>query len=87
MLGAEPPTTLVLADNLAMALEARWELSEAARIFREALEVQQRVLGPEHRTLWRQLATWPACSRPKESSTSTTTAARHERLRQSQSAW
>ena len=40
---ATPP-----ASNLGHVLDSQGELSEAARIFRETLEVQRRVLGTEH---------------------------------------
>ena len=48
MLGAERPDTLTSANNLARVLHAQGEFSAAARILRETLEVQRRVLGAEH---------------------------------------
>ena len=48
MLGAEHPKTLTLATNHAGVLEAQGELSEAARINRETLELKRCVLAAEH---------------------------------------
>ena len=60
MLGVEHPSTLLAASNLAYILSEQGELSEAARMYRETLEVSRRVLGMEHpRTL--SSATGLAC--------------------------
>ena len=42
VLGAEHPSTLASANNLASVLDNKGELSKAGQIFREALEVRPR---------------------------------------------
>jgi hypothetical protein len=48
VLGAEHPSTLTSANNLAKSLSGQGKHADAERIQREVLEVQKRVLGPEH---------------------------------------
>jgi hypothetical protein len=48
MLGAEHPSTLTSAGNLAAALARRGKYTEAEAIEREMLGVLKRVLGAEH---------------------------------------
>ena len=48
VLGAEHPSTLTSASNLAMSLAAQGKYAEAERIEREVHEAEKRVLGAEH---------------------------------------
>jgi tetratricopeptide (TPR) repeat protein len=48
VLGAEHPSTLTSASNLAMSLFGQGKYVDAERIEREVLEVEKRVLGAEH---------------------------------------
>ncbi len=49
VLGAEHPSTLASANNLALSLSKQGKYVEAERIHREVLEVRKRVLGRRDR--------------------------------------
>jgi hypothetical protein len=48
VLGHENKDTLFMRGHLARALAAQGKCAEAETMLRELLEVQQRVLGPDH---------------------------------------
>ena len=48
MLGADHPDTAQSLNNLAALYYAQGRYSEAAPLFKEAVEIMERVLGAEH---------------------------------------
>jgi hypothetical protein len=63
VLGPEHPNTLSTAWHLGITLCPQGKHAEAETLFRETLEVQQRVLGPEHPHTLKTAEKLEACAR------------------------
>jgi thioredoxin-like negative regulator of GroEL len=63
VLGAEHPSTLQKANNLAVMLYCQGKHAEAAAMLREVLNVERRVLGPEHPKTMATAANLDNCTR------------------------